>query len=99
MLARRWPRRSTRARRAAVLVSFSAQGRDLAPRLAAKLDAPVAADVTEIRIAGDSVAVKHPVYANKVIATLQLDGPMVVLSTRPGAFPVTETPRTATVES
>ena len=83
----------------AVLVSFSAQGRDLAPRLAAKLDAPVAADVTEIRIAGDSVVVKHPVYANKVIATLQLDGPLVVLSTRPGAFPVTETPRTATVES
>jgi electron transfer flavoprotein alpha subunit len=82
-----------------VLVSFSAQGRDLAPRIAAKLDAPVAADVTEIRIAGDSVVVKHPVYANKVIATLQLDGPLVVLSTRPGAFPVAESPRSATVES
>ena len=83
----------------AVLVGFSAQGRDLAPRVAAKLDAPVTADVTEIRIAGDSVVVKHPVYANKVIATLQLDGPLVVLSTRPGAFPANEAPRTAAVES
>jgi electron transfer flavoprotein alpha subunit len=83
----------------AVLVGFSAQGRDLAPRVAAKLDAPVAADVTEVRIAGDSVVVKHPVYANKVIATLQLDGPLVVLSTRPSAFPAKESPRTATVES
>ena len=83
----------------AVLMGFSAQSRDLAPRVAAKLDAPVAADVTEIRIAGDSVVVKHPVYANKVIATLQLDGPLVVLSTRPGSFPAKEAPRTAAVES
>jgi len=89
--------RSSRYR--AVLVGFSAQGRDLAPRVAAKLDAPVAADATEIRIAGDSVVVKHPVYANKVLATLQLDGPLVVLSTRPGAFPAKESPRTAAVES
>jgi electron transfer flavoprotein alpha subunit len=83
----------------AVLVGFSAQGRDLAPRVAAKLDAPIATDVTEIRIAGDSIVVKHPVYANKVIATLQLDGPLVVLSTRPGAFPATEAPRSAKIET
>ena len=83
----------------AVIVGFSAQGRDLAPRVSAKLDAPIATDVTEIRIAGDSVVVKHPVYANKVIATLQLDGPLVVLSTRPGAIPAAEAPRAATVES
>ena len=83
----------------AVIVGFSAQGRDLAPRVAARLDAPIATDVTEIRIAGDSAVVKHPVYANKVIATLQLDGPLVVLSTRPGSFPAAEAPRTATVQS
>jgi electron transfer flavoprotein alpha subunit len=83
----------------AVLLGFSAQGRDLAPRVGAKLDAPIATDVTEIRIAGDSVVVKHPVYANKVIATLQLDGPLVVVSTRPGAFPTAEAPRNATLES
>jgi len=83
----------------AVLMGFSAQGRDLAARVAAKLDAPVATDVTEIRISGDSVVVKHPVYANKVIATLQLDGPLVVLSTRPGAFAPVESQRNATTES
>jgi electron transfer flavoprotein alpha subunit len=83
----------------AVVMGFSAQGRDLAPRVAAKLDVPVATDVTEIRIAGDAVVVKHPVYANKVIATLQLDGPLVVLSTRPGAFAAAEAPRSATLES
>ena len=83
----------------AVLLGFSAQGRDLGPRVAAKLDAPIATDVTEIQIAGDSVVVKHPVYANKVIATLQLAGPLVVVSTRPGAFAATEAPKSATVES
>jgi electron transfer flavoprotein alpha subunit len=44
----------------AVVLGFSTQGRDLGPRLAAKLDAPIAADVTEIAVNGDPVVVKHP---------------------------------------
>ena len=54
----------------AVVLGFSTQGRDLGPRLAAKLDAPIASDVTEISVSGDTVVVKHPGYANKVTVTL-----------------------------
>ena len=32
----------------AIVLGFSAQGRDLGPRIAAKLDAPIASDVTEL---------------------------------------------------
>ena len=83
----------------AVVLGFSAQGRDLAPRLAAKLDAPVAADVVAIDAAGDALTVKHPGYANKVILTLAISGSPVVLSVRPGAFTATESPRSARTES
>ena len=82
----------------AVVLGFSMQGRDLGPRLAAKLDAPIAADVTEIAVNGDTVLVKHPGYANKVILTLALSGSPVVLSVRPGAFTAKDAPRTARVE-
>src|SRR5881628_1136794 len=48
----------------AVVLPFSAQGRDLGPRIAAKLDAPIASDVIELVSAGDTITVKHPGYAN-----------------------------------
>jgi electron transfer flavoprotein alpha subunit len=83
----------------AVLLGFSTQGRDLGPRLAAKLDAPIGSDVTEINAAGDSIVAKHPGYANKVIVTLTLTGSPVVLSVRPGAYTAKEAPRNARVES
>jgi electron transfer flavoprotein alpha subunit len=83
----------------AVVLGFSTQGRDLGPRLAARLDAPIGADVTEISIAGDAVTVKHPGFANKVMLTLTLTGSPVVLSVRPGAFTANESPRSARTES
>jgi electron transfer flavoprotein alpha subunit len=83
----------------AVVLGFSTQGRDLGPRLAAKLDAPIASDVTEISVAGDAIAVKHPRYANKVIVTLTLSGSPVVLSVRPGAYTAKEAARSARTES
>ena len=70
----------------AVVLPFSAQGRDLGPRVAAKLDAPIAADVISLAASGDSLTVKHPGYANKVIITLEVKGSPVVVSVRPSAF-------------
>ena len=70
----------------AVVLPFSAQGRDLGPRVAATLDAPIAADVIAIAAAGDTLTVKHPGYANKVILTLEVKGSPAVVSVRPSAF-------------
>jgi electron transfer flavoprotein alpha subunit len=83
----------------AVVLGFSAQGRDLGPRVAARIDAPIASDVTELSASGDTITVKHPGYANKVIMTLVLTGSPVVLSVRPSAFTAVESPKAARVET
>jgi electron transfer flavoprotein alpha subunit len=70
----------------AVLVPFSSQGRDLTPRVAAKLNAAMASDVLSFSAAGDAILVRHPGYANKVIVTLEVRGAPAVLSVRPAAF-------------
>jgi electron transfer flavoprotein alpha subunit len=83
----------------AVVLGFSAQGRDLGPRVAARLDVPIASDVTEFSVSGDSVTVKHPAYANKVVTSLTLTGSPVVISVRPSAFTAVESPKAARVET
>lgn len=83
----------------AVVLGFSAQGRDLGPRIAARLDAPIASDIIDVEVASDSATVKHPGYANKVVVTLAISGSPIVLSVRPSAFTATEAQRTARVET
>jgi electron transfer flavoprotein alpha subunit len=83
----------------AAIFSASAQGRDLAPRVAAKLGRSMAADVTSLELAGDALVVKHPAYAGKVIATLRLTGSPAIVTLRPGARAAVEAPRAARVES
>jgi electron transfer flavoprotein alpha subunit len=76
----------------------SAQGRDLAPRTAARLGVSLASDVTDVELQGDAVLARHPAYTGKVIVTLRLAGSPALLSLRPGAIAPAEQPRTAKVE-
>jgi electron transfer flavoprotein alpha subunit len=83
----------------AAFFSASAQGRDLAPRVAARLGVAIASDVTGFELSGDAVLAQHPAYTGKVIVTLRLAGTPALLSLRPGAVAATEQPRTARVET
>jgi electron transfer flavoprotein alpha subunit len=83
----------------AVVLGFSAQGRDIGPRVAAKLDAPIVSDVTGIQATGTTITVKHPGYANKVIATLEVNAPLAVISVRPSAVTAAAAERTPKTES
>jgi len=83
----------------AILLGFSAQGRDVGPRVAVKLDMPIATDVTAMQASGDSIVVKHPAYANKVIVTLQISGPCAVIALRPSAVTAASAPRSARSET
>ncbi|MEO7040048.1 MAG: electron transfer flavoprotein subunit alpha/FixB family protein [Gemmatimonadaceae bacterium] len=83
----------------AAIFSASAEGRDLAPRVAAKLGVSMAADVTTLELVGDALVVKHPAYAGKVIATLKLTGSPAVVTLRPGARAPVESAKDARVES
>jgi electron transfer flavoprotein alpha subunit len=83
----------------AAFFSASAEGRDLAPRVAARLGVGLASDVVGFEIRGDAVLAEHPAYTGKVMVTLRLTGTPAIISLRPGALPPAEQPHTAKVES
>jgi electron transfer flavoprotein alpha subunit len=65
------------------VITTTAIGKDLAPRLAARLGAPFAADITGIN---DDGTVVRPMYAGNVFATVKLEGTPRVISVRPTAY-------------
>ena len=83
----------------AAFFSASAQGRDLAPRVAAQLGVALGADITAFEASGDAIVVRHPMNTGKVIATLRITGTPVLLSLRPGAVTATRAPRSARTET
>lgn len=83
---------------AAVLFPATAVGKDLAPRVAALLDVPMASDATEVTADGGSVVVRRPVYAGKAFARLRMTASPAVVSLRPNVFPVQERGGAGTVE-
>lgn len=71
---------------AAFVLAASATGKDIAPRVAAKLQVPVAADVIAFEVKGDAITATHPGYTGKVLQTMTLSATPAVVSVRPGAF-------------
>ncbi len=71
---------------AAVLFSATALGKDLAPRVAALVDAPLASDVTHLEIDGGRLVALRPIYGGKAIARVGFEASPAVLSLRPNAF-------------
>ena len=69
----------------AVFLSASAQGKDLAPRVAAALGVPLASDVTEFAIGAATMTAKHPGYTGKIVQNFSLAAQPAVVSLRPGA--------------
>ena len=82
----------------AIVFSASVHGRELAPRVAARLGAGCVSDVIGFELQGDTVLARHPVNTGKLTATLAIGGAPAVLSVRPGMFPVGEKPRAGRVE-
>jgi electron transfer flavoprotein alpha subunit len=70
----------------AVVFAASATGRDLAPRVAAKLGVGVAADVTALAVDGDAIVATRPVYAGKAFQKLRVTARPAVVSLRPNIF-------------
>jgi len=83
----------------AAFFSASAQGKDLTPRVAAKAKLPMAGDVTEYTVSGDSIVAKHPGYTGKVIQTFTLKATPAIVSLRPGAVLPKENAKAGTVEA
>ncbi len=82
----------------AVLVAGTAMGKDLGPRIAARLGVPFVSNVTSISGSGD-LSVSHPVYSGKAIETLTISASSCVLSVPPNAFAAVEDAKAGTVEA
>jgi electron transfer flavoprotein alpha subunit len=66
-----------------VLAAATALGKDLMPRLAARLGAPMASEVVAINDDGTLV---RPMYAGNALATVELEGPVKIVTVRATAF-------------
>lgn len=84
---------------AAVLFPATTLGKDLAPRVAATLDVPLATDVTAVEVEGGKVVFERPVYAGKAFAKLEIDATPALASLRPNVFPATESGGEATLST
>jgi electron transfer flavoprotein alpha subunit len=82
-----------------VLLAATAFGRDLAPRLAARLGAGFAADVTSVRVEEGRLVFVRPVYAGKALAEVVVTTPLAVATIRPNTFPRAELGAAGAVES
>lgn len=69
-----------------ILAPYSAMTRDLVPRVAARLDAPCAADIVELRDDGDSLLAVHPMYSSKTWGVLEFQSHPAFITLRPNVF-------------
>ena len=83
----------------AVVFAASAQGKDLAPRVAARLGVPLAADVTDVAVDGGAVIVTRPVYAGKALLKVKVTAAPAVVSLRPNVFTPVERPKAGGAET
>jgi electron transfer flavoprotein alpha subunit len=80
----------------AIVFAATATGRDLAPRVAARLGVGLASDVTELGLEAGKIVVTRPVYAGKALLRVQLEASPAVVSIRPNTMPVVEGPKAGT---
>jgi electron transfer flavoprotein alpha subunit len=76
------------ARPAVVLVPFTAMGKDLAPRVAAKVGAGLASDCVALEAKGATLVARRPMYAGKAYATVEWTGEPRLATLRPNVFPL-----------
>jgi len=75
---------------ALILLGSSAQGKDLAPRAAAKIGTGLASDCVDVMVDGGKVVCKRPVYSGKCFAKTVAVASPAMASIRPNVFPAAD---------
>jgi len=70
-----------------VLLPFTSVGKDLAPRVAAKVGAGLVSDCVALEVKGGRMVARRPVYAGKAYATVEWAGEPQMATLRPNVFP------------
>ena len=80
-----------------VLLGHSAIGKDLAPRVAARLGAGLVADCIKVNYDGGDFSFVHPIYAGKALATYKANSDVKMATLRPNVFAIEEAEGAASV--
>ena len=83
----------------AVVFGASSQGKDLAPRVAAKLNVPLASDATALAVESGELVITRPVYAGRAFAKVILAAQPRLVSIRPNTFRARESAAAGAVEA
>ncbi len=74
------------AKPAVVLVPFTSIGKDLAPRVAARVGAGLASDCVALAVKDGRLEARRPMYAGKALASVRWDGEPQIATLRPNVF-------------
>lgn len=83
---------------ALVLIGATSLGKDIAARLSARLNAPLAMDCVDVRADGDRMVATRPMYGGKVLADVSLNGSPAIVAIRPRAMEAVAAPGAGQVE-
>jgi electron transfer flavoprotein alpha subunit len=74
----------------AIFFAATAMGKDLAPRLAARLGVSLASDCTKVGVKDGKLEFTRPIYAGKAFLSFTLKSMPQIASLRPNVFPLIE---------
>lgn len=80
----------------AIVFVATATGRDLAPRVAARVGVGLATDVTELSVDSGKIVATRPVYAGKALQKVRLDASPAMVSIRPNTVQPAEAAKAGT---
>lgn len=74
----------------AILIGHTAIGRDLAPRVAARLGLGLISDCTDVEVNGEEIVFIRPIYAGKVFQKKKVKSGIIFASIRPNNIAIEE---------
>jgi electron transfer flavoprotein alpha subunit len=84
---------------AVVITGASVQGKDLAARLAARLNAGLIMDCTAISLQNGVITYTRPMFGGKILADVQVQGTPQIVAVRPNVMSIAESPKESVVET
>jgi electron transfer flavoprotein alpha subunit len=79
---------ATETKAGALLIPYTALGKDVAPRVSAKLGAGLASDCVSLTSDGGRLTARRPLYAGKAFATVRFEGDLQIATLRSNVFAV-----------
>lgn len=73
-----------------IFLPASQMGKDIAPRVAVKLEAGLAADCIALKVENGDITATRPVFAGKTLIDVKVTTPVKVFTLRPNVFTATE---------